>query len=134
MPTSMPSPSASADLGSSPDLSSSPGAGGAGGAGSGSIPDFKEGTEVEEDNVPEIVKAVQDEYDGAKIVSIKHAMQENLQVYAVEIEMQGSTQTVYVQADGTLLESGQGQGGGTGGSGGGSGSGGSGGTGGGSGS
>lgn len=105
MPTTQPAATDDAGLGASPDLSASPGVGNGDNA---LIPDFNEGTEVREEEVPEIVKAVQDKHKDAKIVSIKHAMQQNMQVYAVEIELNGKTETIYVSGDGTLLEEGAG--------------------------
>ena len=99
MPTNEPVVSAMPEQSASPDLSASP----AGNA-EATIPNFKEGTEVKEKDVPEVKKAVVEKYKDAKIVSIKHAMQENRQVYAVEIELKGKKQTVYVAADGMLVE------------------------------
>lgn len=105
MPTNEPVVSAMPEQSNAPNLSASPGlsASPAGNA-EATIPNFKEGTEVKEKDVPEVKKAVVEKYKDAKIVSIKHAMQENRQVYAVEIELKGKKQTVYVAADGTLVE------------------------------
>lgn len=100
MPTSAPSPTAPAVLSASPDLSASPGIGDEIMEG---IENFVEGTEVKEEEVPEVVKAIEKEYSGAKIVSIKQTMQQNRQVYAVEIEQSGKTKTIYVKPDGTVL-------------------------------
>jgi len=101
MPTSAPSPTASAMLSGTPDLSASPGIGDEIMEG---IENFAEGTEVKEDEIPEVVKAIEEKHSGATIVSIKQAMQQNMQVYAVEIEEDGKTKTVYAKPDGTLLE------------------------------
>jgi len=101
MPTSAPEPTANAAASASPDLSASPGLSEGIEA---LIPDFMEGTEVKEDEIPDVVNAVQEKHKDAKILSIKHAMQQNMQVYAVEIEADGKTETVYVKPDGTLLE------------------------------
>lgn len=100
MPTSEPSPTTPAVLSASPDLSASPGIGDEIMEG---IENFVEGTEVKEDEVPEVVSAIEKDYSGAKIVSIKHAMQQNQQVYAVEIEQDGKTKAIYVKPDGTVL-------------------------------
>lgn len=95
-PMQQPSGSPSSEPSTSPD---------AGGTGSTAIPEFKEGTEVEISELPEVKKAVEDKYPGAAIKTVKHAMQSNLQVYAVEITVSGNEQTVYVRPDGTLLDS-----------------------------
>ncbi len=97
-PDAQKSPDASAST--SPDTNGNP----AGGTGGTSIKDFKEGTEVKEADVPEIASAVKAKYENAKIKSIKHAMRENKQVYEVEITSGSTTQTVYVQPDGTVME------------------------------
>ena len=114
MPTSAPSPTASAEITGSPDLSASPGIGSEIMQG---IENFTEGADVKQEEVPEIVKAVEEKYSGAKIVSIKQTMQQNQQVYAVEIEADGKVQTVYAKPDGTLLDSAGSTAGGSGGSG-----------------
>lgn len=100
-----------AGLSASPDTSSSPDAGagtgtGGGTGGSAVIPNFTEGTDVKAEDVPEIKSAIEAKYSGATIKSIKHAMQQTQQVYAVEIEQNGKTQTIYVQPDGTILPGG----------------------------
>lgn len=97
IPTTVPSPAVT-DM---PTLSASPGIGSEMMQG---IENFMEGTEVKEDEIPEVISAVKKQHEGAKIVSIKHAMQQNMQVYAVEIEVNGKTQTVYAKPDGTLLD------------------------------
>ena len=103
MPTSAPSPTASAELSGTPEPSASPGIGEELEQG---IENFTEGAAVKEEEIPEVVKAVEERYSGAKIVSIKQTMQQNMQVYAVEIETDGETKTVYAKPDGTLLEDG----------------------------
>ena len=115
--------SASPNLSASPDISASPNASPDGG--SATIPDFTAGKEVDEKEVPEIVEAVREQFKDGEIKSIKHAMQDEKQVYAVEIKTGSTTETVYVLPDGTLLPNGGNGNGGTG-STGGSGSGGSG--------
>lgn len=102
-------PASTPDVGmnasASPDLSGSPDAGTGTGTGTGgAIENFKEGTEVQVENVPEVKKAVEEKYAGATIKTIKHATKDGQQVYAVEIDVSGKTQTVYVSADGKLLE------------------------------
>ena len=100
------------DLGTSPDVSTSPDAGtgtgtgsGAGGTGTGTtIPNFKEGTEVKESEVPEVKKAIEAQFAGAQIQSIKHATVDGAQVYAVEIKTGGTTQTVHVKPDGSFAQ------------------------------
>ena len=102
------------DLGTSPNVSTSPDAGtgsgtgtgsGAGGTGTGTtIPNFKEGTEVKESEVPEVKKAIEAQYAGAQIQSIKHATVDGAQVYAVEIKTGGTTQTVHVKPDGSFAQ------------------------------
>ena len=67
------------------------------------IPNFKEGTEVKATDVPKVKQAIEDKYPGAEIVSIKHAMQNNQQVYAAVVKTNGQEQTVYVLPDGTLM-------------------------------
>ena len=100
-PDAQQSPDASA--GTSPDANGANGAGGAG-AGAAPIENFKEGTEVKEADVPEIASAVKAKYENATIKSIKHAMHEDQQAYEVEITSGSTTQTVYVQPDGTVME------------------------------
>lgn len=128
--TMQPIASASPGLSSSPDLSASPDVSGSPGpdvspdanGGAATIPDFTEGKEVKEDEVPEIVKAIKERFANGEIQSIKHAMQDDQQVYAVEVKTGSTTETVYVRPDGTLLENagagGSGNGNGNGGNGG----------------
>lgn len=111
-----PSPDAiiSPDAQSSPNPNASPNAGDAAGAANGgtnaagasttSIDNFKEGTEVQEADVPQIAAAVKAKYENATIKSIRHAMRSNTQVYEVEVTSGSTTQTVYVQPDGTVME------------------------------
>ena len=95
---------ASPDAQSSPGVSSSPDAQGAGASGVGGIANFTEGTELEHSAVPEIVSAVKAKYENAEILSIKQTMHNNEQTYAVELKSGSTTQTVYVRADGTVIE------------------------------
>lgn len=80
------------------------GATGGAGASTASIENFREGTEMQEADVPQIASAVKAKYENATIKSIKHAMRENKQVYEVEVASGSTTQTVYVQPDGTVME------------------------------
>lgn len=72
------------------------------------IPDFMEGTDVQATDVPEITRAIQEKYPNGEIVSIRHAMMTEQQVYAVVVKTSGTEKTVYVQPDGTVLEEGAG--------------------------
>lgn len=90
-------------LSASPDLSTSPDAGSA--TGEGTIEGFAEGKEVQQADVPLVVKAVTDKYENATIQSIKFATMDKKQVYAVTLSGGTSNgQTVYVNPDGTLYE------------------------------
>lgn len=108
--TPMASASASPDAGTqSPALpgaltepSSSPDASATGEAAT--IPDFKEGTEVKDTDVPKVTQAIKEQYPNAEVVSIKHAMQSNQQAYAVVITTSGTERTVYVLPDGTMAD------------------------------
>ena len=66
------------------------------------IPDFQEGTEVKDTDVPKVTQAIKEQFPNAEIVSIKHAMQSNQQTYAVVIATSGTERTVYVLPDGTM--------------------------------
>ncbi len=83
---------------------------GTGGTGTGTtsttIPNFSEGTEVLEADVPNIKSALQEKYEGAKIKRITHGMQNNNQVYVIEYTNQdGKHETTYIAPDGTFLTS-----------------------------
>lgn len=112
VPSILPSLSASPDLSASPglstspDLSTSPGVSTSPDGGSATIPDFTAGKEVDEKEVPEIVEAIREQFKDGEIKSIKHATQDEKQVYAVEVKTGSTTQTVYVLPDGTLLPNG----------------------------
>lgn len=95
-----PGPDTSPNAETSPDAMTSPGTD----TGTGTIENFKEGTEIQETDVPEIKKAIEQKYENAKIKSIKHATKDSQQVYAVEISSGSTTQTVYVSPDGTILD------------------------------
>jgi len=102
-------PVATPDMTTSPSVapSTSPDNSPATGEGTGTetttISNFKEGTEVKDTDVPELKQAIEDKYPDAEIVSIKHAMQDNQQVYAAVIKTNGTEQTVYILPDGTLM-------------------------------
>ncbi len=91
--------STSPDAGASPDAGTSPDAG----AGT-SIPGFREGTEVKPEDVPEIKTALTQKYPEAKIKTVKHALKDGKQVYEVQLDNNGKTETVYVLPDGKLLD------------------------------
>lgn len=83
---------------------------GTGGTGTGTtsatIPNFSEGTEVNEKDVPGVKSALQEKFEGAKIKRITHGMQNNRQVYVVEYTNQdGKHATTYISPDGTFLTS-----------------------------
>ena len=110
--TARPTATMSPDVSTSPDLSASPGVSGSpnpdtspNGTDAAVIPDFEEGKEVEADTVPEIVDAIKAEFANGEIQSIKHATQDDRQVYAVEIKTGSTSEIVYVLPDGTLVES-----------------------------
>ncbi|MEG1525528.1 MAG: hypothetical protein RR297_08515 [Clostridia bacterium] len=88
----------------SPEASKSPEAMATPGASAGKIENFKEGTEVKAADVPEVKKAIEKKYEKAQIKTIKHAMQNGEQVYAVEITTGTTTETVYVSANGTIMD------------------------------
>lgn len=109
-----PSPSPSAKPVATPEITTSPStapstspenspATGEGTGTTTTIPNFKEGTEVKDTDVPKLKQAIEDKYPDAEIVSIKHAMQNNQQVYAAVVKTNGKEQTVYVLPDGTLM-------------------------------
>lgn len=99
-PDAVMEPSASPDAGIGPSMSPDVNATGE----SATIPNFSEGTEVQETDVPKVSQAVKEQYPNAEIVSIKHATQTDKQVYAVVIKTSGTERTVYVQPDGTLAD------------------------------
>lgn len=99
--TMEPVPSQQPDV--SPDTSGAPNASALPDAGA-TIPNFQENTEVKAEDVPEIKKAVEEKYPNAAIKSIKHALKDNQQLYAVEITTGGTTETVYVLPNGTMYE------------------------------
>ena len=92
----------------SPNASTSPDAGGQAGGQTGgqeaSIPGFEEGKKVDVTQAPQVKEAIEKQYAGAEIVSIKHALLESKQVYAVTYKVSGNEKTVYVTPDGTLSE------------------------------
>ncbi len=101
------------DAALSPDLNTSPGAltspgldttPGSGGGTEATIPNFKEGTEVDEADVPEIKAALQEQYEGAKISRITHVTHSGMQVYSVEYTGQdGKVKTVYIKPGGGFI-------------------------------
>ena len=70
----------------------------------GEIPNFMEGSVVDAEDVPEIVKAIEAKYAGASIQSITHETYLENQVYHIVLNgaADGTTQ-VYVQPDGTII-------------------------------
>lgn len=102
-PVATPEMTTSPSVSPSTEPNTSPATGEGTGTGTTTIPNFKEGTEVKDTDAPEVKQAVEDKYPNAEIVSIKHAMQDNQQVYAVVVKTNGTEQTVYVLPDGTLM-------------------------------
>lgn len=99
------SPEGSMGSGSqSPEASTSPDAGGAAGGESASIPGFEEGKKVDVTQAPKVKETIEKQFAGAEIVSIKHALQNAKQVYAVTYKVSGNEKTVYIAPDGTLVE------------------------------
>ena len=69
------------------------------------IPDFAEGTEIDQSDVPEIKAALQERHEGATINRITHATYNGRQAYLVEYaDQNGVIGTVYMNADGTFIE------------------------------
>lgn len=89
----------------SPDDMGGTGTGGnAGGTPGATIPNFAEGTVVEESDLPDIKSALLAQYPGATISRITHGMQGTQQAYVVEYSMaDGTTGTAYILPDGTIL-------------------------------
>ena len=87
-----------------PDDAGGTGTGGnAGGTDGLTIPNYAEGTVVEESEVPDIKAALQEKYPGATISRITHGMQGTQQAYVVEYTAQdGTTGTAYVLPNGTF--------------------------------
>lgn len=97
------SPDVSMMPATSPDTTGGTGGGTAGGAGT-TIPDYAEGTEVMEADVPEVKAALQDMYEGATISRITQGMQGTQQVYVVEYTTQdGKTETAYIAPGGAFI-------------------------------
>lgn len=68
------------------------------------IEDFVEGTIVDIESVPEVVRAIEDKYEGADVKSITHATHLNEQVYEVKYtDKNGTTHTAYVSPDGKTV-------------------------------
>ncbi len=105
--TASPLPDLTPDMtpAASPDDTGGTGTGGNGGGTAGvTIPDFAEGTVVEESDLPDIKSALQTQYPGATISRITHGLQGTQQAYAVEYTMaDGTTGTAYILPDGTIL-------------------------------
>ncbi len=98
----------------SPDIPGGPGTtadvggngtgGNAGGTAGATIPDFAEGTVVNESDVPDIKAALMAQYPGATISGIKHGLQGTQQAYVVEYTAaDGTTGMAYILPDGTIL-------------------------------
>lgn len=99
----------SPDTLTTPDMANNPDAAAANtpGAAQGNtvaITNFKEGTQVMEADVPQVVSAIKAKYENAKIKTLKHAMHEDKQAYEVDIESGSTTKTIYVLPDGTVIE------------------------------
>ncbi len=93
-------PTPSANPGTTPQTSPTSGLSGIGDA----IKDFVEGTIVDIESVPDVVKAIEDKYDGADVKSITHATHLNEQVYEVKYtDKSGATHTAYVSPDGKTV-------------------------------
>ena len=105
------SPAASAMPSALPDTTGGTGTGGnAGGTGTDNggagttIPNYAEGTEVKEADVPEITQALQEKYEGAKVTRITQGMQGTQQVYVVEYTTQdGKKETAYIAPGGAFV-------------------------------
>ena len=70
----------------------------------GVIEGFSQGKVVDPEDVPEIVRAVQNKYEGASVQSITHTLHLDEQVYEVTFtSSDGQQMTVYVSADGTQV-------------------------------
>lgn len=68
------------------------------------IKNFAEGTVEAIEDLPEIVKAVTDKYNGSEVTGITHAMHMNKQVYEVKYtDKDGNTKTAYVSPDGKTV-------------------------------
>ncbi len=103
MPTQAPTPMAPAN---SPGTANNTGATGNGGtAGTmSSIPNFKSGTEVLVNDLPELKTSLQEKYEGATIGRISHGLYKDQQVYVVEYKDQaGKQKTIYYTAGGQFL-------------------------------
>ncbi|HWR24154.1 MAG TPA: hypothetical protein VN366_11830 [Feifaniaceae bacterium] len=97
-------PDVSPDIPGGPGTTADVGGNGTGGNAGAMIPDFAEGTVVNESDVPDIKAALQAQYPGAAITSIKHGMQGTQQAYVVEYTAEGGeTGTAYILPDGTIL-------------------------------
>ncbi len=68
------------------------------------IPDFAEGTETSEADIPEVVAALQEVHEGATITKVTHATYLGQQTYCVEYSDQdGTIKVAYIGADGSIL-------------------------------
>lgn len=67
------------------------------------IENFSEGTEVKVEEIPAIKTAIETKYTGAVIKTVKHATKDGKQVYEVQYDLNGKTETVYVMPDGTIV-------------------------------
>lgn len=100
----VPSPAASGLPATSPDNLGGTGTGGNAGGTGVTIPNFAEGTEVLEADVPEIKTALQEKYEGATITRITHGLQGTQQVYVVEYTTQdGKVETAYMTPGGEFV-------------------------------
>ena len=97
MPVGTAQPDNTANGNTTPTLNGSDTVGGA-------IKDFVEGTIVDIESVPNIVKAITDKYEKAKVTGITHATHLNEQVYKVTYtDDKGATHTAYVSPDGKTV-------------------------------
>lgn len=95
-PESTPETGLNSPAAQSPDAATSPDAGT-------TIENFQEGTEVKVEDIPAIKTAIETKYTGAVIKTVKYALKDGKQVYAVQYDLNGKTETVYVMPDGTIV-------------------------------
>ena len=81
--------------------------GNTGGTAGTTIPNFAEGTVVQESDVPDIKAALQEKFPGSTITSIKHGMQGTQQAYVVEYTTaEGAASTAYILPNGMFAPEG----------------------------
>lgn len=68
------------------------------------IPNFKEGTEVNVSDLPDIKSALQEKYEGATISKITHSLQSDRQLYRIDYTDQGGKEAfLYMMPDGQIV-------------------------------